>query len=61
MVVRIRYARGLLLAMQGRVVPGDAGFRVAKAPPHSLGPEVQKFVRVGTPKVILEHVTIIDA
>ena len=28
--------------------------------PDSLGPEVRKYLRVSTPRVILEHVQIID-
>lgn len=38
------------------------GFRVARtlADVDSLGPEVRKYVRVSAPKVVLEHVQIID-
>ena len=38
------------------------GFRVARtlADVDSLGPEVRKYLRVSTPRVILEHVQIID-
>ena len=36
------------------------GFRVARTLADSLGAEVRRYLRVGTPRVILEHIQIID-
>ena len=53
-----RLARWVLAACMARTVVSRAPPRAQR--PDSLGPEVRKYLRVSTPRVVLEHVQIID-